>query len=95
MDPRTAAKVTAPDLLKAFNEGRGTDEPVDTEMLNVYVVKLIDGKAVETCEFVLEALDAALAEVAHHVRHGRGYDAVLLVDTEEPESFKAISAADD
>ena len=99
MDPRTAAKVSSPDLLKAFNEGRGL-EPADgdEETISVYVLKFVNGRCVEVCEFLLEALDAALAEVKHHLAKGSKHDVLLMVDPDElpgvEEVRRSISAND-
>jgi hypothetical protein len=94
MDPRTSSKVTAPDLLAAFNEGRGTNaDEADSETLTVYVMKFVDEVCVEVCEFLIEAIDAALDEVKHHMLKGARHDVIVMVDPEEPGAVATARAA--
>ena len=84
MDPRTASTVTAPDLLKAFSEGRGVDATAETERsLEVFMVLLVNGRAVHIAEMHLADVDSLLAEAGIHLRKGPEHS--VLMHTSDAE----------
>lgn len=101
MDPRTAAKVTAPDLLKAFTEGTGR-EPGDEAVAagNTVWVIFTDGDDVVNM-VTLEpgkldlTLPLMLGDVAKHLGSGENKGVLFFAGTEEPpivdDARKAIS----
>lgn len=89
MDPRTAAKVTAPDLVKAFNEGRGSEdgsEPVEPRAWVAFfsVDRIVD----RVVEYPLDQLTVALEDVRVHLAAVEG-NAVLITTGLEPDEFVA------
>lgn len=98
MDPRKAAKVTAPDLLKAFQEGTGRAPEEGSGEERVFVMLVAaDDTPIGSAVWPLSEMGFALAAVSKHLMRGAGYAAALIVATEPPEGFfdmTAISAAD-
>lgn len=100
MDPRKSATVTAPDLVKAFDEGRGlVDEEKAVAATNpnrIWLVLLIDEEVIEATDFPAVELPTAMESVTAHLRNGATYAAVILVGPSQPDLFtdavQAISA---
>jgi len=88
MDPRTAAKVTAPDLLKAFNEGRGVDaedqDSVPEEGPKVWVVFLIDQGQMRVKAYPVTAIVDAMDDVKEHLELGEGHAVFVAVSAQVP-----------
>lgn len=85
MDPRTAAKVTAPDLLKAFTEGTG--QPVDDEAVSdmkAWVIFTNGDDVVSMTVYPLDRLEVAMYDAIGHLRSGDDVGVMFFVGTEEP-----------
>lgn len=88
MDPRTAAKVTTPDLLKAFNEGRGIEDDAESPVSAWVTFLTADRMVLRVVEYPLDQIATALADVRVHLEEVAG-NAVLITTGTEPDPFVA------
>lgn len=95
VDPRTAAKVTSPDLVKAFQEGHGMTkaelEPSNTPP-RVWLV-LVIGDELTKASFDFDQLAVAMSVVENHLKKGDGHAAAVAVQVLPPEDWDDISDA--
>ena len=86
MDPRTASKVTSPDLTKAFNMGRGFEDGEEEPTSSVWVVFIVgaDADVKRAVQYPLTQLDVALADVRAWLRDTLESVVVLLTGVEAP-----------
>lgn len=89
MDPKTAATVTAPDLLKAFQEGHGLELDNVGDGIKAWVLFLVDNKVVRASEF--RAISLALHEVETHLMNGEGYAVGIVMSSHHPAEIEAVS----
>ena len=93
MDPRTAATVTASDLLHAFEEGSGGVGKNDIETpLRVFLTlfdrdESFDG---EPAEYPLEQLDVALQDLRAWLKQGGFRGGAIVIDTFMPDVLSQI-----
>lgn len=96
MDPRTASRVTAPDLTKAFDEGRGVD-PDAEKTSSIWVVLCAGVDAKRATQYPLTQLDVALADVRVWMSDTLEGVAILFTGVEAPDIYDdavaSISAA--
>lgn len=93
MDPRTSAKVTAPDLLKAFREETGgVGEAVADVELRIWVAYGSDEVNYENFPLTNDGMTAALKLASGYLRD-EGHTVILVVAKEQPESFQAAISA--
>lgn len=88
MDPRKAATVTDPELLKAFREdtegvGEGTEEETPLKVFLTLFDREDDDP--ETTEFELHQLDHVLELLRDHLRKGGSRGGAIVIDTFQPE----------
>ncbi len=91
MDPRKAATVSSPDLLKAFREGTGgAGEVPDTPLL--IWLSLANGSTgdVEVLEYEMRHLENALDELRVHLKKGDGHAGFIVVGIVKPESVSQL-----
>ncbi len=89
MDPKKSSTVTSPDLLTAFNEGRGVDDtPEDSGKLRIWLVLFTEPDGADRAlEFSLTQWDTVFGVVQAHMQQGDGRGAALLVSETQPELF--------
>lgn len=96
MDPRTAAKVTAPDLLKAFTEGTGR-EPEDSgnQQVMVWLILTKGDDVLQLLTYDITRLGEAMTLAGNHLCNVEDAAALFFTGTEEPaivdDARKAIS----
>jgi len=92
MDPRTAATVTAPDLLHAFEEGSGGVGKNDVETsLRVFLTLFDrDENDSEATEYPLEQLDVALHDLRVWLQKGGPRGGAVVIDTFMPDVLSQI-----
>lgn len=98
MDPRTASKVTSPDLTKAFNMGRGFKGGEEEPSSSVWVVFTVGDDVKRAVQYPLMQLDVALADVRVWLRDTLEGGAILLTSVKAPGIYEDaqlyISAAE-
>lgn len=92
MDPRNAAKVTAPDLLEAFHESAPRQDGDDTSSLHVYVVIAKGNEVVGTFQYSYADVEVALQRLRVHLQTGDEANGFIAVADETPQLF--IDACD-
>lgn len=97
MDPRTASKVTAPDLTKAFSMGRGFEDGEEEPTSSVWVIFFVGDDVKRAVQYPLTQLDVALADVRAWLIDILESGAALLTGVEAPSIYEdaqlSISAA--
>lgn len=91
MDPKTAATVTSPDLLKAFQEGHGLELDDDGPGIKAWVVFLRDNKVIRAAEFA--HLVKAWTDVETHLLNGEGYAVGIVMSAHHPAEIETVSDA--
>ena len=95
MNSRTASRVTAPDLTKAFDEGRGAD--LEEKTSSVWVVLCAGVDAKRATQYPLAQLGVAMIDVEVWLRCTLEGAAILFTGVEAPDIYgdavAAISAA--
>ena len=98
MNPRTASRVTAPDLTKAFNEGRGFEDGEEEPTSSVWIVFTVGLDVKRAVQYPLTQLDVALADVREWLKDTLESGAILLTGVEAPGIYDdaqfSISAAE-
>lgn len=88
MDPRKAAKVTAPDLTRAFAEGSGIDpDAPSAPVVQVWVALLCNNTVDRVFSYLEKDLQAALIEVAEFCRVDPAHAVLMQIGVDEPEVF--------
>lgn len=90
MDPRTSSKVTSPDLLTAFAEGRGDagEAPPDSGKSRIWLVLFTDPDGADaTFVFQLDEWDKVFEEVQRHMAKGVGRGAAMVISETEPDLY--------
>lgn len=90
MDPRTAAKVTAPDLLEAFHEHAPNQDVVLDAELRVYLILTEGEKVVEALERGFDGVEVVLQRVRVHLSQGGENGAFIFTATSAPELFANV-----
>ena len=92
------SRVTAPDLTKAFNEGRGFEGGEEEPTSSVWVVFTVGLDVKRAVQYPLTQLDVALADVREWLKDTLESGAVLLTGVEAPGIYEDaqlyISAAE-
>lgn len=98
VDPRTSSKVTAPDLLAAFQEGTGRESEDSGEVEARFYVILFDPlkKPVAKGSFRQKNIEEMLKFVSNHL-FVPGRAAAIVLQVDEPEGWEqlAVSAPED
>ena len=93
MDPKTAAKVTTPELLKAFQEGHGLDLDNVGTKVKAWVAFITDGVVVRAAEF--EEIMVALVEAEIHLLGGEGRSVGIVMSSHHPAEQPVLEAVSD
>jgi hypothetical protein len=96
MDPRTAAKVTAPDLLEAFHESAPNQDVVLDAELRIFVILADGDEIVYVSDRPFAEFEVALQRVRMHLQGGGERTAFLHTAVTAPELWldaqKTLSA---
>lgn len=92
MDPRTSATVTAPDLLKAFEEGAGQPMTDVETTMRVFVLFTVDENVTSIEEYRMHELDGALEVAKVHLKKGPKHGVMMVTAMQEPALVKEVRA---